>query len=110
MRFIRALSVVVLLFPSVVFAQDDPLGRVRNLLASGCYDEARDDVVNASRRFHEHSDAPGEAAAWLLLGLTDCALGDMASQRIDFEEAEVKFIAVDDPFGAWLSVFALAEL
>jgi CHAT domain-containing protein/predicted negative regulator of RcsB-dependent stress response len=110
MRFLRALSVVVLLVPSVVFAQDDPLARVRNLLASGCYDEARDDLVNASRRFHEHSDASGEAAAWLLLGLTDCALHDTASQRIDFEEAEVKFIAVDDPFGAWLSVFALAEL
>jgi CHAT domain-containing protein/tetratricopeptide (TPR) repeat protein len=110
MRFFRALSVVVLLFPSVVFAQDDPLARVRNLLASGCYDEARGDLVNACRAFHEHSNAPGEAAAWLLLGLTDCALGDTASQRIDFEEAEVKFIAVDDPFGAWLSVFALAEL
>jgi CHAT domain-containing protein/predicted negative regulator of RcsB-dependent stress response len=110
MRFFRALSLMVLLFPSVVFAQDDPLARVRNLLASGCYDEARDELVSASRRFHERSDAPGEAAAWLLLGLTDCALGDTASQRIDFEEAEVKFIAVDDPFGAWLSVFALAEL
>jgi CHAT domain-containing protein/predicted negative regulator of RcsB-dependent stress response len=110
MRFLRALSVLVLMFPAVAFAEDDPLGRVRDLLSSGCYDEARDDLVKACQVFHERSDAPGEASAWLLLGVTDYSMGDTVSARTELEEAEVKFLAVDDPFAAWLSLAALAEL
>jgi len=109
MRFLRAVSVVMLLLPSAAFAQDDPLAHVRGLLLAQCYGEARDELVKACHTFEERSDAPGEASAWLLLGITDCSMGDMASARTEIEEAAEKFIAADDPFCAWLSLFALAE-
>ncbi|HEV7484506.1 MAG TPA: CHAT domain-containing tetratricopeptide repeat protein [Thermoanaerobaculia bacterium] len=109
MRFLRAARLVVLLLPSVAFAQDDPLAHVRDLLSSGCHAEARDELVKACHTFQQQSDVPGEASAWLLLGITDCSMGDMASAQAEIEEAAEKFIAADDPFSAWMSLFALAE-
>jgi CHAT domain-containing protein len=110
MRYLRALGLAVLMLPSLAFAADDPLVGVRDLLLSGCYDEARGHLVKACHEFSRQSDAPGEASAWLLLGVTDSSMGDVNSARTELEEAAAKFVAVDDPFPAWLSLIALAEL
>jgi len=110
MKGLRALCVAVLLFPSLAFAADDPLAGVRERMLSGCYDEVRDQLVKACHAFRERSDASGEASAWLLTGVTDSSTGDTNSARIELEEAAEKFIAVDDPFAAWLSLTALAQI
>jgi CHAT domain-containing protein/Flp pilus assembly protein TadD len=111
MRCFRVLLVVVaLMFPSLAFAADDPLAGIRDLFLSGCNNEARDQLVKACRAFRAQSDAPGEASAWLLLGMTDFSMGDIESARAELEDAEAKFVAVDDPFAAWLSLMGLAEL
>src|SRR5215813_6813159 len=110
MRFLRALILLVLLVPAVAFAEDDPLARVHDLLSSGCHAEARDELVKVCEALHKKSDAPGEASAWFLLGACDLFTGDTDAARTELEESEVKFLAVDDPFAALLSIRALAEL
>jgi CHAT domain-containing protein len=110
MRWIVALCVVVLIVPIAAFAADDPLTGIRDLMLSGQYKEARAQLVKARDAFAAQHDAPGEASALLLLGVTDSSLDDAASARKELDQAAIGFTSLDDPVATWLSLTALAEL
>jgi tetratricopeptide (TPR) repeat protein len=109
MRWIRILCVLLSLAPSFARAADDLAG-VRDLLLAGCHDATRDKLVKALHTLHDESNAPGEAAAWMLIGVNDISLGDVNSARVELDEAEIRFTALDDVFGAFLSNIAAAEI
>jgi len=110
MRYLRAFCIAVMMLPSVAFAAEDPLAGIRDLLLSGRTKEAHEKLLKARETFRVQQNAPGEAAAVLLLGTTDAELQDLESARRNFEGAAAKFVALNDPFTAWLSIRALAEL
>jgi tetratricopeptide (TPR) repeat protein len=111
MKYCHAFCIaVILMLPSPAFAAGDPLAGIRELLLSGRYKEARAQLVTARDTFIAQANAPGEAAAWLLLGAADSSLNDTEAARSELEQAAAKFMALDDPFTAWLSIHSLAEL
>lgn len=109
MKFICALCVVMAM-SSLAVAAEDPFMGLRDLLQAGCHEETRDQLLTALQTFREQGNASGEAAAWLLLGANDSAMGDVNAARFELEEAEAMFKASDDVFGACLSNMGLAEL
>jgi len=110
MRYLRALCLSALMVPSLAFAAEDPLAGIRDLLLSGRNKEAREQLLKARQTFRAQANAPGEAAAVLLLAATESGLHDLESARLGFEDASAKFLALNDPFIAWLSIRSLAEL
>lgn len=110
MRFLRVLCVVMTMAPSLSVAAGEPLAGLRDLLQAGCHEETREQLLKALQTFREQDNAPGEAATWLLLGANDTSMGDVNAGRFELEEAEARFMATDDVFGACLSNMGLAEL
>lgn len=99
---------ILALMPSLAFADEDPLNGIRDLLISGCRDEARVQIVQSIRTFRNRSDSAGEAVAWLLLGTVDSQAGDVDSARAELDEAELR--CGDDVFAALLALSSRAEL
>lgn len=110
MRSLRAVCFVTLLVPSLAYAAADPLAGIRDLLLSGRNKEAHEQLMQARETFRAQQNAPGEAAAILLLAATDSSLHQLDAARLEFDDAAAKFVALQDPFTAWLSIRALAEL
>jgi len=100
-----------LLFVAVpLVAAEDPLAGVGQLLLSGNQAEARAQIESLRKAYVAQGNASGEAVSYLLLGLADSGLGRAAEARSEFKQSSAKFIALGDPFDAWLSLVALAEL
>jgi CHAT domain-containing protein len=110
MNCIRAMCVLLVLWPGIVFAADEPLTHVKELLTAGKFKEARTEAVRERDAFAAANDAYHEAAAWLFLGLADASLDDVPAARAEMTEAITRFIAVEDYYAAWLSHVALGEL
>jgi CHAT domain-containing protein len=103
------IALIFLLLPSLARAADDPLAKIGGLLRSGNPKEARAEIVKLRDADAAQSKGAGEAIAWLLLGMADCTLDDSAAVREDLHNAHAKFIALGDPFGAWLALLMLAQ-
>jgi len=89
---------------------DDPLTGVGDLLKSGHAAEARARVLKARDAFVAQHDASGEAACYLLLGLSEAGLEDKTAARADLDQAVTKFLALDEHLGAWMSLATLAMI
>lgn len=110
MKWTWVLCVLLVGLPSLALPPADPMPRLRELRLAGCHEELHDELVKAWRQFHEEPNSPREAVAWMLLGLNDISMGDLSSARSELEEAEIRFTAVQDFFGAWLSIMGSAAL
>src|SRR4029079_7827823 len=77
--------------------------------ARGHAAEARTRLTGAREAFVAQGDRAGEAVTDLLLGPAESALGDLTAARSTLDRAASTFIAVDDHFGAWLSLTTLAQ-
>jgi CHAT domain-containing protein/Flp pilus assembly protein TadD len=107
---IGVLLFVIVALPCAVTAADDPLANVGQLLFAGKVAEARAEIEKGRQKSVAERDAPGEAVSYLLLGLADVGLNKPADARVDLERSSVKFTALGDQFGAWMSLWTLAEL
>ncbi|MGZ5433474.1 MAG: CHAT domain-containing protein [Thermoanaerobaculia bacterium] len=110
MKWLRSVLAVVLLFPSIGFASDDPLQGVGTLLLTGRGAEARDQLLKARDIFAAQGKAEEEAGAWLLLGLAETSIGYGEAARAALHQSAEKFTAAGDFFGAWLSLWSIATL
>jgi CHAT domain-containing protein len=88
---------------------DDPLAGVGALIMNGRAAEARTRLTSARDAFVAQGDRAGEAVTDLLLGFAESALGDLTAACSSLDRAASKFVAVDEPFGAWLSLTTLAQ-
>jgi len=77
---------------------------------SGRAGEARTRLTSARSAFVADGDRTGEAVTDLLLGLAEAALGDLGAARSSLDRATSAFTAIDEHFGAWLSLATLAQL
>jgi CHAT domain-containing protein/tetratricopeptide (TPR) repeat protein len=91
-------------------AADERLNGVGQLIMAGRVTEARAAVIAARDAYVADGNQAGEASAWLLLSMCDASLADGEAGRADLQKAAAKFDAVDDRFGAWLSLWTLAQL
>lgn len=109
LRVVAAFAVcAAILITGPAFA-DDPLDGVGELIMSGRAAEARTRLVGARDAFVAEGDRAGEAVTHLLLGLAETALSDSTAARSSLNQAAATFIAVDENFGAWLSLATLAQ-
>jgi CHAT domain-containing protein/tetratricopeptide (TPR) repeat protein len=109
LRFAPAIAACVALLVSVHARADDSLAGIGELIMTDRAAEARTRLTSARDAFVAQGDRSGEAATELLLGLAEAALGDSAAARLNFDRAVSAFVAVDDHFGAWLSLATLAR-
>lgn len=107
---LRTICILLLMLPGSAVAADEPLVRVKELLTSGKYNEARVEAVRERDAFAARNDVYHEAAAWLFLALADVSLNDIPAARAELDQAIRKFISIEDHYAAWLSHIALAEL
>jgi CHAT domain-containing protein/Flp pilus assembly protein TadD len=101
---------ISLVVPCVVTAAEDPLAGVGQLLFAGKIAEARVQIEKARQTYVTQGNASGEAVSYLFLGLTDVALDKASDARADLAESSGKFTALGDHFGAWMSLWVLADL
>lgn len=109
-RVRRAIALLLLLIATAARAESDPLAAIGGLLRTGQVKEARLAAASLRDQCVARADGPGEAVAWLLLGVADSMLHDPAAVRIDFEKAAAKFAATEDPMGGWLTLLMLGKL
>lgn len=110
MRPVFAIALCVALFACGPAFADDALVGVGELIMTGRAAEARTHLNGARDAFVAQGDKAGEAATDLLLGLASAALGDWAAAHSNLERAASTFLAIDEHFGAWLSLATLARL
>jgi CHAT domain-containing protein/Tfp pilus assembly protein PilF len=101
---------ILLLVPHLTLAQDDPLSRIGRLFIEGRTAEARPQILALRDDAIARKDASREASAWLLLGMADVSGGDEVSARANLLQAEAKYTALGDSFGAWFALWMLAEV
>lgn len=101
---------IVLLGPSVALAQSDPLAVIGRLLIEGRAAEARPQVIALRDDAIAQKDASREASAWMLLALCDVSSGDADCARPNLIQAETRYMALGDYFGAWITLWTLAEI
>lgn len=89
---------------------EDLLAGVGELIMSGRAAEARTRLTSARSAYVAEGDRTGEAVTDLLFGLAEVALGDSSAARSSLDRAASAFIAIDEHFGAWLSLATLAQL
>jgi len=109
LRLAPAVAACVALLVSGPAFAEDPLAGVGELIMNGRAAEARARLTGVRDAFVAQNDRAGEAVTDLLLGLAGTALGDAAEVRSSLDRAASLFIAVDDHFGAWLSLTTLAQ-
>lgn len=105
-----ALALIVLLIPSLALAADESLADIGQLLRSGKAKEAREAATRVRDTYVSEGNRSGEAAAWLLLAMTDVTLDDAEAARNDLQNASSKFTSLGDAFGAWMSMVMLAYI
>jgi CHAT domain-containing protein len=110
LRFAPAFAACLTLLVSGPAFADDPLAGVGGLITNGRAAEARTRLTGARSAFVAEGDRAGEAVTDLLLGLAETALGDLHAARSNLDRAASTFIAVDEDFGAWLSLTTLARV
>jgi tetratricopeptide (TPR) repeat protein len=101
-------ALAVLLSSGAAFA-DDSLAGIGELITTGRAAEARTRLTNAHDIFAAQGNRSGEAATDLLLGFVGMLLGDSTAAHANLDRATSAFIAIDEHFGAWLSLTALAR-
>ncbi|MEA2464284.1 MAG: hypothetical protein QOJ98_2031, partial [Acidobacteriota bacterium] len=109
LRFAPAIAASIALFMSGSAFAGDPLAGIGELLMTGRAAEARTRLTSARDAFVAEGNRSGEAATELLLGRAEAALGNSTAARSNFALAASTFTAVDDHFGAWLSLTTLAQ-
>ena len=109
-RLVRAVCTLLLLLPVTVFAAEDRLAGIGELILSGRAEEARTLLVSVRDSYITQSNVSGEAATWLLLGMADMARQDIPNARTDLQQAITKFGSAGDDFGGWLALWMLSEL
>ncbi len=109
-RLSIAVSLMVFLGPSLAFAQKDPLDGVGRLLIDGRAGEARPQIIAIRDDAIARKDVSREASAWMLLAMTYVASSDADNARTHLLQAEAKYMALGDYFGAWTSLWMLAEI
>lgn len=87
----------------------DVLAGIGELLAANHAAEARTRLTSAREAFVAQGDRSGEAATDLLLGYVAMTLDDSAAAHAQLDRAASTFLAIDEHFGAWLSVATLAR-
>jgi tetratricopeptide (TPR) repeat protein len=107
MSWLRCVIVTVALLPTVLSA-DEMLDQVGKLIFAGNQQEARAMLIKARDTYAAAGDASKEAAAWLLLGITDSSSNDPTTAREELQQAADKFATQHDYFGAWMSLHTLA--
>ncbi|HEX9985009.1 MAG TPA: CHAT domain-containing tetratricopeptide repeat protein [Thermoanaerobaculia bacterium] len=105
-----ALFVALFFCSAPMLAQSDPLAGLGQLVISGRSQEARTRLLEARERYIAQKNASGEAAIWLLLGMTDITAHDAEGARRNLMEAEARFTAGGDHFGAWMTLWMASEL
>jgi CHAT domain-containing protein len=109
-RFRVAACAAVLFSSLAALAQNDPLPGIGKLLIAGRAAEARMQLVQVRDEAVAQKNPSREAAAWLLLGLTDVSMSDAENARVNLLQAEGKYTALGDYFGAWMSLWLLGEV
>ncbi len=111
-RFLRISTflIVSMAVPFGAVAAEDPLAGVGQLIFGGKSAEAHAQVEKARQTYVAEGNAAGEAVSYLLLGLIDEALEKASDARSDLELSTAKFTALGDHFGAWMSLWTVAEL
>ncbi len=88
---------------------DDSLAGIGELIMTDRAAEARARLISARDSFVTQGDRSGEASTELLLGLAETALGDSTAARSHLDRAASMFLAIEEHFGAWLSMTTLAQ-
>jgi hypothetical protein len=101
---------IMLVVPQCARAAEDPLPGIGLLLLGGNTAEARIEIEKTRQAYVAGGNKAGEAVCDLLFGLADIATNKPADARANLEQSRAKFTAVGDRFGAWLSMWALADL
>ncbi|MCU1350535.1 MAG: hypothetical protein JWO56_3565, partial [Acidobacteria bacterium] len=101
---------VCLAVPCGVTAAEDPLAGIGQLLFAGKIAEAHAQIEKARQTYLTQGNPSGEAVSYLLLGLTDVGLDKASEARVNLAESSAKFTALGDHFGAWMSLWVLADL
>jgi tetratricopeptide (TPR) repeat protein len=109
-RIRRAICVVLLVMPSIAFATDKRFREIGPLLLTGRQDEARPRLERLRDEFAASGNKADEAAAWLLLGMSDTASENLVRGISELRTAADAFAAGGDHFGVWLCSFTIASL
>ena len=108
-RLVYVIAACIVVFVSVSVRADDSLAGIGELIMMDRAAKTRTRLVSARDAFVAQGDRSGKAATELLLGLADAALGKSTAARSDLDRAVATFLAVDEHFGAWLSLTTLAS-
>jgi tetratricopeptide (TPR) repeat protein len=106
----RVVCVVLIALPSIAFATDKRFREVGPLLLTGRQDEARPRLEQLRDEFAAAGNKGDEAAAWLLLGMSDSSGANITRGLSELRTAAGQFTASGDHLGAWLCFFAIASL
>ncbi len=109
-RFRAAACAALLLCSVSAAAQKDSLAELGQLLMTGQAVEARHRILAMRDEALAQKNASAEAGLWLLLGMTDLTLGDETNARAELQQAEDKYTALGDFFGASMSLFVRGKL
>ena len=109
-RIRRAICVVLLVMPSIAFAADKRFREIGPLLLTGRQDEARPRLERLRDEFAAAGNKADEAAAWLLLGMSDTSSENLVRGISELRSAADAFAAGGDHFGVWLCSFTIASL
>ncbi|MBV8516180.1 MAG: CHAT domain-containing protein [Acidobacteria bacterium] len=106
----KRLLVVFMLLASPAAANDDRLANIGPMIVAGQTAAARDKIIAAQQAYRAQADRPNEAVASLMLAITDMAMNDAPSARLNLEEAITTFDTIGDSFGAWVALWMRASL
>lgn len=108
-RFASAIAACIALLASLPMLADDSLAGIGELIMIDRAAEARTRLTGARDAFVAQGDRSGEAATELILGLAETALGDSTAARSHLDRATSTFLAIEEHFGAWLSLATTAQ-
>jgi hypothetical protein len=108
-RSASAVAAYIVLLVSLPAIADDSLAGIGELIMTEHAAEARTRLTSARDAFVTQGDRSGEASTELLLGLAEAALGDSTAAQPHFNKAVSTFVAIEEHFGAWLSLTTLAQ-
>lgn len=72
--------------------------------------QTRQQLTKTLQEYRAKKDVHGEAITLLQLGMAEAGLGNVDGARSNLLEAVGKMRAQNDPFGAWLALFAVSQL
>jgi CHAT domain-containing protein/predicted negative regulator of RcsB-dependent stress response len=102
------IAAVLLLVPSLLHADENPLPAIGRLLISGHGMEARAQLLVARDSYGAQGNTSRQAISTLLLGVTDYSLADIESARMNLNDATARFSSIHDSFGAWFCLWILS--